>query len=63
MLFDWLKRMVKNAFLAGINEAIAEVSGATASKQEELPASEVLLLPYHGPESKAETGKGRRKAE
>ncbi len=57
MLFDWLRRQVKNSVVAGINDAIAELSGATA-KETELPEPIRLLLP--APATEEEPIKGRR---
>ena len=43
-MFDWIKRSVKNAILAGVNEAIAELSGATGP-QIASPKEVILCLP------------------
>ena len=32
-MFDWIKRSVRNAVIAGINEAIAEMVGASNTNQ------------------------------
>lgn len=49
MLFDWIRRAVRNAVLAGINEAVAELTGARDS---EAGPEVTLLLP--GPEEAQE---------
>ena len=43
-MFDWIKRSVKNAVIAGVNEAVAELTGAT-NRLPPQPAEVLLLLP------------------
>ena len=61
MLFDWIRRAVRNAILAGVNEAVAELSGAGQEAKEVEPVR--LLLPYsdtaeENPEPKRRTKGG-----
>ncbi len=43
-MFDWIKRNVKAAVIAGINEAVAELAGASG-KQQMVQPTIVLCLP------------------
>ena len=52
MLFDWIRRAARNAILAGVNEAVAELSGAGQEAKEIEPVR--LLLPYSDPEESPE---------
>lgn len=42
-MFVWLKTMVKNAVLAGVNEALVELANGQAAAEQ--PEPTVLLLP------------------
>jgi len=35
-MFDWIRKSVKNAVLGGINDAIAELAGATGQRCDRL---------------------------
>lgn len=59
MLFDWITKNVKNAVMAGFNQAMAEISGLTKEQAPTVPEVRLLLGPVSEPE---ETSKGKRKA-
>ncbi len=62
MLFDWIRRSAKNAVLDGVNEAIAELSGA--GKKHAVPELPEVCLSF--PQAEVEVGgqprKGRKVA-
>lgn len=48
MLFDWIRKMAKNAMIAGVNEAVAELTGARSAAEIDVPEVRLLLT---GPET------------
>ena len=49
MLFGWLKRMAREAVVAGVNEAVAELAGVGATPLPEARRT-ILLLPAYDEE-------------
>jgi hypothetical protein len=60
MFFGWLKRAARDAVIAGINEAVAELAGAAGQKAGPEAPEVRLLLPYTGPEEPEAPKRGRK---
>lgn len=45
MLFNWIKRSVRNAVFEGVNEAVAELAGAGRQPAPALPETALHLPP------------------